>query len=38
MRGISAGKYDKGNMSIMMRGIGVGEIYIAINYISIVSA
>ena len=38
MRGISAGKYDKGNKSIMMRGIWVGEIYIAINYISIVSA
>ena len=38
MTGISAGKYDKGNKSIMMRGIWVGEIYIAINYISIVSA
>ena len=38
MRGISAGKYDKGNKSIMMKGIWVGEIYIAINYISIVSA
>ena len=38
MRGISAGKYDKGNMSIMKRRIWVGEIYIAINYISIVSA
>ena len=31
MRGISAGKYDKGNKSIIMRGIWVGEIYIAIN-------
>ena len=38
MRGISAGKYDKGNMSIMKRRIWVGEIYIAINYISIVPA
>ena len=32
MRGISAGKYDKGNKSIIMRGIWVGKIYIAINY------
>ena len=37
MRGISAAKFDKGNKSIMMKGIWVGEIYIAINYISIVS-
>ena len=27
MRGISAGKYDKGNKSIMMRGIWVGQIW-----------
>ena len=27
MRGMSAGKYDKGNKSIMMRGIWVGEIW-----------
>ena len=32
MRGISAGKYDKGNKSIIMSGIWVGKIYIAINY------
>ena len=38
MRRISAVEYDKGNMNITMRGIWVGEIYIAINYISIVSA
>ena len=38
MRGISAGKYDKENKGVMMRSIWVGEIYIAINYISIVSA
>ena len=38
MRGISAGEYDKGNMSITMRGIWGGEIYISINDISIVSA
>ena len=41
MRGISAGKYDKGNKNIMMRGIWVEEIwniYCCQVYISIVSA
>ena len=38
MRGISAGKYDKGNMNTMMREIWVRDLYIAINYTSIVSA
>ena len=37
MRGISAGKYDKGNKSIMMRGIWVGEIYILLSTIYLLS-
>ena len=37
MRGISAGKYDKGNKSIMMRGIWVGEIYILLSNIYLLS-
>ena len=37
MRGISAGKYDKGNKSIMMRGIWVGEIYIWLSNIYLLS-
>ena len=37
MRGISAGKYDKGNKSIMMRGIWVGEIYIFLSNIYLLS-